>query len=90
MSHVTNETVVAFGLARSLFNAKSCRVGAGIALAAAGVDVTVNKKLLGHTSNESNQMYQRASVNTRGALHLPEDLTVVDTRRAVVFSNRKK
>ena len=78
-----------FGLPRSLFSAKSCRVGAGTALAAAGVDVTVNMRLLGHTSNESNQMYQRASVNTRGALDLPGNLTVTDTRRAVVFKNTK-
>jgi len=89
MSEAIKEAADAFGLSRSLFSAKSCRVGAGTALAAAGVDVTVNKRLLGHASNESNP-YQRASVNTRGALDLPETLTVVDTRRAVVFKGRKK
>ena len=88
VSNAIKEAADAFGLPRSLFSAKSCRVGAGTALAAAGVDVTINKRLLGHTSNESNQMYQRASVNTRGTLDLPGNLTVVDTRRAVVFKNK--
>ena len=89
VSNAIKEAADAFKLPRELFSAKSCRVGAGTALAAAGVDVTINKRLLGHSSNESNQMYQRASVNTRGALDLPKMLTVVDTRRAVVFKNTK-
>jgi len=89
VSNAIKEAADHFGLPRHLFSAKSCRVGAGTALAAAGVDVTINKRLLGHTSNESNQMYQRASVNTRGALDLPVTLTVTDTRRAVVFKNAK-
>ena len=87
VSNAIKEAAEHFGLPRHLFSAKSCRVGAGTALAAAGVDVTINKRLLGHTSNESNQMYQRASVNTRGALDLPGMLTVTDTRRVVVFKN---
>jgi hypothetical protein len=89
VSNAIKEAAEHFGLPRHLFSAKSCRVGAGTALAAAGVNVTINKRLLGHTSNVSNQMYQRASVNTRGALDLPVTLTVTDTRRAVVFKNAK-
>jgi site-specific recombinase XerD len=72
VSNAIKEAADHFGLPRNLFSAKSCRVGAGTALAAAGVDVTVNKRLLGHTSNEPIQMYQRASVNTRGALDFQE------------------
>ena len=41
------------------------RVSAGTALADADVGVTVNERLLGHTSDESKQIYQKASVNTR-------------------------
>jgi integrase len=88
VSNAIKEAADAFGLPRHLFSAKSCRVGASTSLAAAGVDQSVNMRLLGHASNESNQMYQRASVNTRGALDLPTNLTVVDTRRAVVFKNK--
>jgi len=59
-----------------LFSAKSCRVGAGTALTAAGVDVTINKKLHGH------------SLNTHGVLDLPVNLTVIDTRCTTVFKNK--
>ena len=76
VSNAIKEAVDAFGLPRSLFSAKSCRVGAGTALTAAGVDVTINKNLHGH------------SLNTHGVLDLPVNLTVIDTRCTTVFKNK--